>query len=517
MPKSVSQKILRNTSFNIFARMVHMAAYLVIIPVIINNVGQARYGIWVILFAFVDYFSLLDLGFGAATVKYTADHYAQNDIFRVGQTVITALLFHLFIVPVIVIPVFFAENIINLFNVSPENMGEAIFVLRGVLLIFAFSQVTSVFRNLLIGLQLIDIQSLCDMVNTLLYAVGGIIVVKAGLGLKGLVLLTGGLRILLVVAHAFFVFKRVPQMKSGLIHFNAKMLKEFFKYGVRLQVTSFAGLFNFQLDKLLIGYFLRMEMVAFYDLGSKIAMLIRQIPSVLLSPLIPASAELSAKADRKRLEAMHLQGAKYLILMAAPIAAFLIAMAPSVMTLWIGKNDHSYAVLALRILSIGYFFNIITGVVTSMGRGMGILYYEMNASCFIALSNLFLSLLLIMKMGFIGVLIGTSISMTVGNVVYFYRFNRYLGTAFMRFVKDALIGPVFFAVLAGGIIWVTQDLVGNSLILTLISRMEIMMYLGFAGVFFLVLYGGGLVLSGCLGRLEVQLIGETIRSLCRVL
>jgi len=512
MPEDISQKILRNTSFNILARIVRTGVYLVIIPVIIYHVGETRYGIWVILFAFVDYFSLLDLGFGAATIKYTADNYTRNDISRIGQTLITALLFYLLLLPIIIIPIFLAERIIWFFNVSPENFKEAVFVLRGVLLIFAFTQITGVFRNILIGIQRIDIQNLCEIVNTFMYGVGVILVLRHGLGLKGLVLLIGGLRFILVAAHTLCVFKLVPGIRGGLRHSSGKMFKEFFKYGIKLQITTISGLFNFQLDKLLIGHFLRLELVTFYQLGSKIALFIREVPSVFLSPLIPASAELSAVCDHARLEAMHLRGSKYITLLAAPIAVFLGTMAPTVMLIWMGTNDYPHAILAIRILAIGYFFNIITGVTTSMVRGIGILGYEMYASLFIALTNLVLSLVLIIKIGFVGALIGTAVAMSVGNMFYIYRFSQYMETAFVSFLKDTFIKPVSIALLAGALIWPTQYLILNNLIPISTNRINMAIYVIISGIFFLLIYIGGLFVTGFIKKSDLQIFGQIVKS-----
>lgn len=512
MQKSISQKILRNTTFNILARIVHTAAYIVVIPVIIYNVGETRYGIWVTFFAVVDYFSLLDLGFGAATVKYTADYYARNEIFCIGQIVITVFLFNLLFFPLMIIPIFYADNIVNFFHVAPENFNEAIFVLRGVLLIFAFTQMTSVFRNILIGLQRMDIQNLCEMINTLLYAAGVIFVFIIGLGLKELILLIGGLRLFLVVTHILCVLKIFPGIKKGLKHFSARMFKEFFSYGIKLQITSVAGLFNFQLDKLLIGHFLRINLVTFYELGSKIATFIRQVPSVLLIPLIPASAELAVKGDRKRLEDMHLRGAKYLTLTAAPIAVFLIAMAPTIMLVWIGIDDYSYTILALRILSIGYFFNIVAGAVTSIVRGIGIMHYEMYTSLFIALTNLTLSFVLIIKIGFVGALIGTTVSMTVGDICYLYKFNKYMKIPFAHFLKVAFIMPVFAALFAGAIAWLSQYSIYNDIISIPINRMNMAVYLVLTCVFFTLIYSGGLFLSGFIKQSDMEIFQKLIRS-----
>ena len=513
MPKSISQKILRNTSFNIFGKILHTAVYLVIIPFIIHSVGGTRYGIWVVLFAFVEYFNLLDLGFGAAVVKYTADNYACNNIARIGQIIITAFLFYLLLVPLIVAPIFFIDSIVVFFNVAHDNLEEAAFVFRGVLLIFAFNYITSVFRNVLIGLQRIDIQNLCDMVYTLLYAAGVVIVLKSGFGLKGLIILVGLLRIALVSVQTVCVFKIVPEIKQGLRYASGKIFRDFFKYGIKLQITSFAGLFNFQLDKILIGHFLRMEMVTFYDLGSKVAMFIRQAPAVLLSPLIPASAELAAMGDRERLEAMYIRGAKYITFIAAPIAAFLGTMAPTILLIWMGKGDYDYAVIALRILAVGYFFNIITGVITSMGRGIGVLHYELQTSCFVALANLFLSVFLIIKIGFIGALIGTMVAMTLGNILYVYRFNQYLKVPFTDFLKETFAKPVIVCFLTGAVIWSGQYLIFNNLISISINRINMAMYLILAGIFFTLIYSGCLSLIGFIKRSDLEIFQRAMRSI----
>jgi len=513
MSKGITEKILRNTSFAILARIIHVAVYLIIIPIIINNVGNTRYGIWVALFAFVDYFGLLNLGFGAAAVRYTADYYAQNNIFGIGQIVTTATIFHLLILPVIVIPVFFADTIVKFFHIGPDNLNEAIFVLKAVLLIFAFTQATSAFRAILIGLQRMDIQNLCEIVNTFLYGVGVIIVLGNGLGLKGLIVLIGGLRLVLVASYVLWVFTLVPGIKEGLRHFSGRIFKEFFNYGIKLQITSIVGLFNFQLDKILIGHFLRLELVTFYELGSKIAMFVRNMPSVLLVPLIPASAELAATGDQKRLAAMHLTGTRYIVLMAAPIAFFLGIMAPTVMMVWMGTNGYAHAILALRILCVGYFFNIATGVVTSMIRGIGILHYEMYSSLFIALTNLTLSLVLIIKIGFTGALIGTATSMTVGNMIYLYRFSRYMESAFIGFLKDIFMKPVFVALTAGVFIWSSQYLVFRNLESICLSRLNMALYLILAGVFFTLTYSGVLLLIGFIRRSDLRVFGQIAKSI----
>ena len=511
----IKERILRNTAFTIVAKIVSILVSLIIIPFLVGNLGPERYGIWITLFAFVDYFNLLDFGFGAATVKFTADIHARNELSRLGQIIIVVFLFNACLLPIIVTPIFFADSIIAFFQIGEENLKEATFVLRATILIFAFTQLSSVFQNILVGLQLIDIKNSCEIFNRLLFALGAVLVVNSGLGLKGLIILAGVLRIVLVFTFVIYVIKKVPNAITGIRCFDKVLFKEFFKYGTKVQITTISGLFNFQLDKLLIAHFLRIELVTFYDIGAKIASFIRQIPSVMFAALIPASAELDAMQDRNKLKELHVRGTKYVILAAAPIACFLSAMAPTVILVWMGTQDFPLAILALRLLAMGYFFNIITGVVTSIVRGIGVLKYEMQTSLFIALANLSLSLFLVIKIGFLGALIGTAGSMILGNSIYLFRFGRFLNTSFTDFLNFSFIKPTLMAVSSALIIWSIQFLTFNEIVSVSTNRLNSGLYLTATGIVYCVLYIGGLVLTGFVGKSDLVVMGQMIGSLRR--
>jgi O-antigen/teichoic acid export membrane protein len=183
------------------------------------------------------------------------------------------------------------------------------------------------------------------------------------------------------------------------------------------------------------------------------------------------------------------------------------------MSAWLGTNENSYASQTLRILSIGYFFNIITSVITSMGRGIGVLNYEMYATAFIAAANLILSVTLIITIGFIGALIGTSVSMTVGNILYLYRFNRYMGISFSNFLKFAFFKPVFSAAVAGTIIHYSQNLVLTFNLNFSVSRVYMIIYLGLMGLIFAIVYSLGLFLTGSIKRSDFEIFSQLIASI----
>lgn len=510
---SLSQKILRNTAWNFFSRLIHIPINICLVPFIINQVGASWYGIWVILFAIVDYFNLLDLGVGAATIKYIAEYYTMGKFRKIFQTIFTTCVFRLIFIPPLIVACFYENTILNFFRIDPHDMADAVFIFRWILLNFALSQFTAVFRNTLIGLQRIHINNLYEILYLLAYALMTLIVLDSGAGLKGLVITLFVLKCILTGAQLVCVINSIPKPEGNLGLFDACLLKDFFRYGIKLQFNSLAGLINFHFDKLLIGHFLKLDFVAFYELGSKLAMTIRLVPSILLSPLIPASAELKVYHDAIRLEKLYLQGTKYMFLMAAPLTAFLVTMGPVIMHLWLGSGGHPYAILALQMLAIGYCFNITAGAAHSIGRGIGVLKYELQSTMMIAIMNLILSLALIVRMGFIGALIGTSLAMIVGNGIYLIRFNLFIRTTTNNSLTQMLAKPFISACFSGALIYIAHRLLEGVVHYAAMDRLELVGYLLVFGFFFLGVFILCLYVMKVFSRADIGLFYDLLTAI----
>jgi len=476
-------------------------------------VGASWYGIWVVLFAIVDYINLFDLGIGAATIKYVADYHTLRKFNKITQTIFTTCVFNLVFIPPLLVIWFFENEILNFFNIAPKDMPDAVFILHWVLINYALSQFSSVYRNTLIGLQRIHINNLCEIIYLFAYALMTLIILNSGAGLKGMVIMLFYLRCILTGALILCVIYSIPRQDANFSFLETPKLKEFFRYGIKLQLNSVAGLINFQFDKLLIGHFLKLDFVAFYELGSKMAMIIRLVPSVLLSPLIPASAELRVLHDSARLEKLYLQGTKYLFLLAAPLAAFLVSTGPLIMQLWLGSGSHSYAVLAMQMLSIAYCFNITAGAAHSIGRGIGVLKYELQATMMITIMNLILSVLLIVHMGFIGALIGTSVAMIVGNGIYLIRFNLFIRTATSNSLATILAKPFISAGLSGILIFSAHRLLEGIVKYSAMGRLELIGYLFISGFVFLGVFVLCLYVMKFFSRADISLFSDLLTAI----
>jgi len=464
----------------------------------------------------VDYFNLLDFGTGAATIKYVADYYTKKDLKKIGQVITLTFIFNCIYIPFLITAYLFSDEVLSFFNIEANYLPEAKIIFVGVLANFAISQLAGVLRSTLIGIQRIHINNLFEIVYLFLYAGGVFYLLSKGSGLQGIIMMMFCLRCALLVFRLIYVLSLMPSIIKGLNKIDLNMCSSFFSYGAKLQIASIAGFFNFQIDKMLIGHYLKIEFVAFYEIGAKLAMMIRHVPSVMMGPLIPASAELAANrdtTDTTRLNELYLRSNFYIILVAAPIAAFFILNSREIVEIWLGEFADPYCAMALRVLSVAFFFQMLSSAVTSIGRGLGMIRYEIQSSVLNAILNVFLSVILIFKFGFLGALLGTTVAMAVSNTIYFIRFSRFMKIGMSKVMERILIKPILCALIPAIICYFLKSTHMGTIAILNFSRWESLLRLLLAGIVYLILFAAGLFLSRAIWRSDLRLFGRAFTAL----
>lgn len=448
-----SRTVVRNTLFNNAGYVWQLLISLLLTPFIIHRIGMEQFGIWVLLEVIVTYLSLLDFtGIGGAFVKYIAEFHAKQDfkncnsVINLGWAYYT--FFWLFMAFLVIL---LRKPILNLFKFPVDLFNTVSIVFLGILLISLIRGSLAVFRSVLLGLQRMDITNLIVVLASVVNAAGVILFLSLGFGLKGLVMSGIIVAVFTTALQTVFAYRAFPQLRFRLFSFNAEIFKKTFIYGINIRVASVSELINTHVDKIFLGYFLNTALVGSYELGAKIARIARFFPEQLLPAILPASSELHALDDRENLQKLYTRGSKYLCLITFPLAFFIIANAPLIMTFWMGnrsfKGFHESA-LALQLLSVGYVFVLLASMGRLIARGMGIPQYEMRSSVVIVILNIALSIILILNLGFIGALLGTSLSGIIGSAYFFYSFNRRLEESVFRILKKIFAGPFFFCALA---------------------------------------------------------------------
>ncbi len=449
MSEDTSRKIIKNTIFNSAGCFWSYFLSFLLTPYIIHKIGLERFGIWAITNTAINFFIFLDLGIGSSFVKHIAEYNAKKDYTMVNKVINTGLVFSLlFCLGVFLVFLVLKSFIIGLLKFSPELYGDVLFAFFGILIVFIINYAFTVFKSTLYGLQRIDIVNMIFIVVSIPGTIGLILFLSHGYGLKGYVYNSILVALVTVISYVICAYRVLPQMIIHPKFFSLEMFKRLWDFGFKIQIAGFSEFINRQLDKVLLGYFLNVKTVAFYELGSKIAITVGSLPSVLLKAIEPASSELDAEKDTRALNRLYERGTKYLVLLTFPLSLFVITNASPVMHFWMGGTGYEKSALAIQVLTIGYSFFLVNSVGRLMARGMGIPQFEMVSALIILGLNISLSITLIILFGFVGALIGTSVSVLTGSSFFMVRFHKHIKRSIMSFLKDVYLKPSIACIIA---------------------------------------------------------------------
>lgn len=438
----LSRKIIRNTLFNFVGRFWAMVVGLLLTPYIISMLGVEKFGVWSLVFVITSYLGLLDLGAGAAFVKYLAEYYTRRDYDAINSVVNTGFAFYLTLAFILIaLAVAFNDFILHFFRIPPEVFNEARFVLLGGAVILSFSNAFRVFQAVTRGLQRMDVTNVIALVVSVPDVVGTIIFLQLGYGLKGLILKEAMVFVLTAGLFVFYAFRLLPSLKVGLRFCQRERLRELLDFGIKVQVSQLADLVSWQAGKVLLGYFLGLSPVALYELGSKVVFTSTRLSWALISAIMPAASEIEARRDPQTLLLLYSRGSKYLVLATTPLFFFIISAAPLLMRAWMGRG-YELSALVIQLLALGHFVRLLTGVGTMIVKGIGKPEYEMKYNFLLLVMNVILGIALVIRLGFLGVLIATSFSLITSSLYFMVIVHRLLGISLTRFVRDTYFKPV---------------------------------------------------------------------------
>lgn len=425
--------LVRNTAFNVGASLVSLGVGLVVAPVLLAALGVERFGFWSLLWAITGSLGLVDLRLAAALTPLTAAAWARQERSRVAYIVSTGLAFYAALGLAEVGAAVFWTRVPALMTWLPASLREeGSFALVAAVAVFAVNSLTSVFTGLLCGLQRFDVAGRIGMVVTVLRGIVLVAVAWSRGGLRELLLAEGAVACIQLAATVLTVRRLLPDFRLVSAP-NARILQELVAFGGKLQIAHAAHLVSFHGDKLLLSAFLGLGAVAYYELGSKIAHLMRGLPLLLISATMPAAADLQATGERERLWGFYLTGTRVLIFAATPLLVFTVTGAGAILVAWAGV-DALEARLAVWLLALGYYVNLVSGMAHSVSMGMAKPELEMRRSLLAGGLNLVLSAGLIPLIGFAGAPLGTALALAVGSWYLMRAFN----TEFRRPLSEVL-------------------------------------------------------------------------------
>ncbi len=153
-------------------------------PYIIRRLGDQRYGIWALAFAFIDYYSLFDFGFKSAVVNLISRFQAEHQDNETNEVINSALFYFIGLGLLIFgLTWFSAPQLHRFFHIPPEYQDQFVILVRIIAIGWSLAISLSVFQGAIEGFQRFKASNRIWILSLIIRSGGSAIVLFLGHGL----------------------------------------------------------------------------------------------------------------------------------------------------------------------------------------------------------------------------------------------------------------------------------------------------------------------------------------------
>ena len=349
--KTTAKQLMRNTVFNMASYAVETIVGFFLISFFLGQLGEERYGIWVLIGSVFQYRGLLAMGLNSAVNRYIPVYLAQGDLDGVSKTVSTAFVYLLSMgIAIAAISVFIFFNFDKWFVIQPDQLDTARLLILIVGFLYCLSFPSQIFNAILSGLQrydIINIRALCFLVGRTILLV---VLLKQGCGLLTMAFVLGGSEIISNLSTVLIVKRLLPQATITLRGFSWRLLRESSAYGTNTLLYGMGALILFKSGNILVGIFMDTASISRFSIAVSAIMLMSSVTQMFSRAVKPAVSDLDARGDTARMKEVAFLTQKYTLLMIIPSCCFLVAMGREFLGVWVGAKIQDAAVLDMMAI-----------------------------------------------------------------------------------------------------------------------------------------------------------------------
>lgn len=451
---SLAGRLIRGSSWRVIAMIMPLFVNLALTPYVITTLGRVGYGLWLVSTTLATLIAHFDGGIGRSAQYYFAILTGKGDATGLTRLLTTLACVAPLVSAVILAPAFIlAPQIASFFQAPDRYADDMAFMLRWLFILMAVGLVRNLFASVLHAGERFGLSSLSTLLSYAAYAVGMVLVLSQGMGLRGVTYA-------FIAQHAVATFMIIPPALrylnvSGIGFVSRAELIEVGKVSWRVQVSSLLSIASIQGVLLIVGR-LRPLQVPDFGPGSQFAQQLRMIPMMGVAPVqailgktVGRLGAPGAAAEFAQLQRMWVRGITGWIFVGAPAAYVGV-------NVWLPLEGHLAGQVAAVMLA-AQFFSLLPQVLVQWLLLLGKAQYEMWASVITVALLFAFSLALVPFMGAMGAAVGAVIGQLAGVLALVHAAHR-LDT---KVPNPLRVVPWWQAIVAGALSWVLTWEAGN--------------------------------------------------------
>ena len=441
--------LARNTVYNLIGQVLPLIAAFFSIPFLIDGLGTDRFGVLMLVWMVIGYFSLFDMGLGRALTKLIAEKLGSGEMIEIPALTGTGL----FLMGVLglvgtvaatALTPWLVHNALKIPPVLQIETSRAFFLLSVSIPVVIG---TAGLRGILEAYQHFGTINMLRVPMGIFTFIGPLIVILFSNSLVTVVAVLVAGRALSWALHLIVCLRFITVLRLG-IKLKGSLILPLLGFGGWMTISNIIGPLMVYFDRFLIGALVSMAAVAYYTTPYEVVTKLWFIPGALVFVLYPAFSTMVGH-DPIRTARFFTRGTNYVLMALFPLILITITLSHEGLSLWIGPEFADKSTQVLRWIALGVFINSLGQIPYAFLQGSG----RPDITAKLHLMELFFYLpavwLMIVVYGIEGAAAAWAARMAVDTLILFGISQRMLITA--DFLQKRFIFIVIGALFAMGL------------------------------------------------------------------
>lgn len=313
----------------------------------LNFLGSELYGLWILILTILILGMFGEQGLGLPIIRLISASNPQKnqEVLSTSLAPIAALSILVFFL-IFVCNGLFVDYLVNS-NLKISTPQLVLPFMGGILSLFLISIVPTAF---LTGIKKIYIANYLKTSGRLVQIITAYVLFSKGFGFWSLVISLLSYHAFVAICSALISLGFLNLTKPISKIFNKKLFDEILLVGYKIVLGRVVGLGIDPFFKFMLGYFLGLNFVAYFDVAFKVTALITQVPIVALKGRIPIFNELRENNNfhqlKKEIQKIDLMISFYVI----PLSIFMFFTADFFLKIWLLDGYNERILIALYFL-----------------------------------------------------------------------------------------------------------------------------------------------------------------------
>ncbi|MCM5663413.1 oligosaccharide flippase family protein [Galbibacter mesophilus] len=430
------------------------AVGLLLTPFIIRHLGDAEYGLYTLIGAFVGYISVLDFGLNNTIVRFVAKYRAEKNRLKEENFLGTTMLIYAFIsFLIVVIGGICYLNLESIFSesLSLEQLDKAKIMFLILIFNLAITLPGGAFTGICSGYEAFVFPKAVNIIRYVIRSITIVAVLLFGGDAIAMVIVDTAMNLLVIGIQAFYVFKKL-KVRFRIHQFELPIIKEILGYSIWIFVFAIVGQFQWRSGQLVLGMVTNTTTVAIFAVGVMLGTYYGAFSTAISSVFLPRATQMTvAKASSEELTSMMVKIGRLSLMVLLFILGAFILYGKQFVFLWVGPSYQESYNIALLIM-LAYTLPLVQAFANSILEARHKMAFKALVYLLFTLMGTGVGYLLAHTHGATGMILGSILGWIVGQIIMNYYYYTIIELNIFRFFKELFykILPFFLLMLILG-------------------------------------------------------------------